>query len=132
MTFQDQKVYIKVSSNPVSLNITSCLINAKYIAEYENGFISIISSFSFKLNLRMAKYSHKVNKNGKYEAICESTNSVDLSGYLFITSRNQSGIETIYIMFKNRIYIFESYSPNYQTLYINDQNLTLKSYAISN
>jgi hypothetical protein len=67
----------------------------------------------------MYKYEHKVNSAGKYETYCNQFQSVNLYGYSFITSRNQSGVETIYVIFSDKIMIFESYSSNYQTLNIN-------------
>lgn len=109
-----------------------CLTSSKYVTEFENGFVSIKSEVSFKFVLRIFKYSHKINAKGKYETQCQQYNSYNLYGYQFITSRNQSGIETIYVIFADKIIIFQSYSPNYQTLAINPENLTLKSYAISN
>ena len=119
VTFFRKMLSIRGLLRAPSVSVTNCFVNSKYIAEYENGFVSaIFELLPIRVSLKFYKYEHKLNAKGQYEVECSQYNSVSLMGYLFITSRNQSGVETIYVIYPDKILILESYSPNYQTLNI--------------
>ncbi len=57
---------------------------------------------------------------------------MDVTGVQFVDGVEEQDVQYIYVMFSDRMFIKESYSPNFQTVPLKHyNNLTLHSYAIA-
>lgn len=57
---------------------------------------------------------------------------LDVTGVQFVDGVEEQDVQYIYVMFSDKMYIKESYSPNFQTVTLHHyNNLTLHSYGIA-